>query len=207
MAATGALFVVDVQNDFCPGGTLPVSEGDKVVPLLNDYILLFREAGLPVYLTRDWHPASTRHFQEFGGVWPPHCVQDTKGAEFHPDLKVLLTAVIVSKGMDPNEDSYSAFQGVDEQGLNVVTSLRHRGVDHIYIGGLATDYCVRYTALDALKEGFKITVLEDAIQGVDLTPGDSERALEEIRRAGAKMARLTAVAAALSKKQGTQTVV
>lgn len=182
-----ALILADIQNDFCPGGALQISEGDKVVPVANRYTKLFRESGLPVYITRDWHPPETIHFIAFGGPWPPHCVQGTEGAEFHPDLDVPRDAVIISKGADPNTDSYSAFDGKDERGMRLAGSLKEKGVNHIFVGGLATDYCVRQTALDGLRSGFKVTILEDAVKGVDIKPGDSERAIEEIRQSGAEV--------------------
>lgn len=192
-ADKSALVVVDVQNDFCPGGSLGVPEGDKVVPVLNEYIRLFSEKGLTIYASRDWHPLETRHFRDFGGVWPAHCVQGTHGAEFRSDFKLPETAIIVSKGMDPEQDSYSCFQAFEADGTDFLGSLRRRGINHIYIGGLATDYCVRWTSLDALRLGFKVTVLLDAIRGVDLKPGDSASALDEIIRAGARTATLGTV--------------
>lgn len=187
------LLVVDVQNDFVPGGALPVPEGDRVVPVLNEYVRRFRAAGLPVYFSRDWHPEQTKHFAAYGGAWPPHCVQGTWGAEFHPDLDVPPEAVIVTKGADPEEDAYSAFQGRTRDGETFVERLRRDGVEHLYVGGLATDYCVRASVLDALKAGFRVTVLVDAIRGVDVRPGDSERALAEMREAGADTATLETV--------------
>lgn len=188
--ARKALLVVDVQNDFCPDGALGVPEGDRVVPVLNKYIELFRKRGLPVYFTRDWHPPVTVHFKPYGGQWPPHCVQGTKGAEFHPGLKIPPEAVVMSKGDDPEQDSYSAFSGHDEKGRGLAEVLESDGITHFYIGGLATDYCVRQSALDAFREGFEVTVLSDAIRGVDVSPGDSERAVEEIKSKGAKFATL-----------------
>ncbi|MCM8750450.1 nicotinamidase [Thermomicrobiaceae bacterium CFH 74404] len=185
-----ALLVVDVQNDFVPGGALPVPEGDRVVPVLNEYIRRFREAGLPVYFSRDWHPERTRHFKEFGGAWPPHCVQGTPGAEFHPELEVPTDAVVITKGADPEEDAYSAFQGRTPEGESFAERLRRDGVTDLYVGGLATDYCVRASALDALAAGLKVTVLVDAVRGVDVQPGDSERALAELRDRGAETATL-----------------
>lgn len=196
-----ALLVVDMQNDFCPSGALGVPDGDRVVPILNKYIEIFRQAGLPVYFTRDWHPPVTVHFKAYGGQWPPHCVQGTQGAEFHPDLEVPYRAVIMSKGDDPAQDSYSAFSGHDEKGRNLAEVLRADGVSHFYIGGLATDYCVRETSLDAIKDGFEVTVLIDAVKGVDLSPGDSERALEEIRRKGARTATLEDINLTVEKKR------
>ncbi|MBW7956406.1 MAG: nicotinamidase [Deltaproteobacteria bacterium] len=180
-----ALVIADVQNDFCPSGALAVPEGDRIVPVVNRYIRLFKSAGLPVYITRDWHPPVTIHFKEFGGTWPPHCVMGTKGAEFHPDLEVPEDALVLSKGDTPNADNYSAFDGHDEKGRRLVEILEDDGVTEIYVGGLATDYCVRQTTLDALGMKFKVTVLLDAVKGVDLEPGDSERALKEIKEKGA----------------------
>lgn len=185
-----ALLVVDVQNDFCPDGALAVPEGDKVVPVINRYIELFRQAGLPIYFTRDWHPPVTVHFKAYGGTWPSHCVQGTKGAEFHPELNIPSGSVVMSKGDDPGQDSYSAFAGHDRKGRGLAEVLKEDGIGHFYIGGLATDYCVRQTSLDALISGFEVTVLTDAIKGVDLVPGDSERAIEEIRQKGARLATL-----------------
>lgn len=181
-----ALVIVDVQNDFCPGGNLAVREGDRIVPVLNRYIMLFDAAGLPVYATRDWHPPKTIHFIEQGGKWPPHCVQGTWGAEFHPELKLRKSAVVITKGESPDEDSYSGFDGTDEKGRGLAKALRDEKVGRLYIGGLATDYCVMQTALDALKEGFKVTVLVDAVKGVNA--GDSERALREMKDKGADIA-------------------
>jgi nicotinamidase/pyrazinamidase len=188
--ANKALLVVDVQNDFCPDGALGVPGGDRIVPVLNKYIELFRKRGLPVYFTRDWHPPVTVHFKPYGGQWPPHCVQGTKGAEFHPGLKMPPQAVVMSKGDDPEQESYSAFSGHDEKGRGLAEVLKSDGITHFYIGGLATDYCVRQSALDAFREGFEVTVLIDAVRGVDVTPGDSERALEEIKGKGAKFSTL-----------------
>jgi nicotinamidase/pyrazinamidase len=185
-----ALVVVDVQNDFCPGGALGVAGGDEVVPVLNRYIERFRKDGAPVFATRDWHPQKTKHFRAWGGVWPPHCVQGTTGAEFHPRLEVPPDAVVVSKGMDPEDDAYSCFQGRDPGGRPFAAALGTRGVQRIFVGGLATDYCVKATALDATREGFEVVVLADAIRAVDLQPGDGDRAIEEMRTAGARFVML-----------------
>jgi len=185
-----ALLIVDVQNDFCPGGSLPVAEGDKVVPILNQYIARFTAAGLPIFVTRDWHPEKTGHFKSGGGVWPSHCIQGTQGAEFHPDLSLSHQSVVVSKGLDPQEDSYSGFQGTSLEGIKLAGLLRRQGVKRIFVGGLATDYCVKATVLDGLREGFEVFLLEDAIRGVDLQPGDSERAIQEMTQRGAKKSRL-----------------
>lgn len=186
MQGKDALVIVDVQNDFCPGGSLPVTDGHEVVPVLNRYIEKFKAADLPVVATRDWHPAKTTHFKDYGGVWPAHCVQGTKGAEFHAELRLPADAVIVSKGMGADEDSYSGFQGKSEKGVALAEVLRGLGVARILVGGLATDYCVKHTVLDGLKAGFKVILLENAIRGVNLKPGDSERAITEMVDAGAE---------------------
>jgi nicotinamidase/pyrazinamidase len=188
MASKDALIVVDVQNDFCPGGTLAVADGDQVVPVLNRYIDQFIKAGLPIFATRDWHPEKTSHFTTGGGPWPPHCVQGSKGAQFHPDLKLPLGTVMVSAGTGADEDGYSGFLGRDENGAKLADLLRQRVIERIFIGGLATDYCVKHTVLDGLKEGFKVVLLADSVRGVNLKPGDSARAIEEMRNAGAEVA-------------------
>lgn len=180
------LLVVDVQNDFCPGGKLAVPEGQKIIPFLNKYIKLFSEKRLPIFASRDWHPKKTRHFKDFGGQWPVHCVQNTKGAQFHPDLKLPGETIVLPKGMDPAKDSYSVFQAVDHGGRDFVELLGLFGIKELLIGGLATDYCVKYSVLDTLSKGFKVYLLTDAIKGVDLSPGDSEEAIKEMVRAGAK---------------------
>jgi nicotinamidase/pyrazinamidase len=176
-----ALIVVDVQNDFCPGGSLAVAHGDEVVAPLNQLIEEFLERGEPVFKTRDWHPNQTKHFQAYGGTWPVHCVQNTTGAEFHPDLLDDKHIRVISKGLG-DEDSYSAFDGTD-LGLQ----LRRRGVEEVWVGGLATDYCVKNTVLDALKEGFRVKALEVAMRPVEVNPGDGERAIAEMREAGAQI--------------------
>ena len=176
-----ALIVVDVQNDFCPGGSLAVEHGDEVVAPINRLISEFLEQGLPVYKSRDWHPRTTKHFAELGGTWPVHCVQDTRGAEFHEDLLDDPRVEVVSKGLG-DEDSYSAFDGT-----TLAEDLRRRGVREVWVGGLATDYCVKNTVLDALREGFRVRAVGEAMRAVDLQPGDGERALEEMRAAGAEV--------------------
>ncbi len=184
MSRKPALLVVDVQNDFCPGGALAVRDGDAIVPRVNRTIELFERRGLPVLATRDWHPPVTKHFKEFGGAWPAHCIQGTKGARFHPDLRLPKDARILSKGMDPEQDSYSGFQAYNGEGRDLESVVRDLGVDEIFICGLATDYCVRATTLDAMRRGIRIRVLGDAIKGVDVKPGDSEAAIREMRDAG-----------------------
>lgn len=176
-----ALIVVDVQNDFCPGGALAVERGDEVVAPLNRLIGEFLERGEPVYKSRDWHPLRTKHFSDYGGTWPVHCVQGTHGAEFHQDLLDDPRVGVVSKGLG-DEDSYSAFDGT-----TLAEELRRQGVREVWVGGLATDYCVKNTVLDALREGFRVRALSDAMRAVNLQPDDGRRALEEMRAAGAEV--------------------
>ena len=185
MSSDRALLVVDVQNDFCPGGALAVAQGGGVVPVLNRYIEFFSENKHPVIASRDWHPARTKHFRDFGGPWPIHCVQNTVGADFHPSLKLPAQAIIVSKGMDPAQDSYSAFQAVDERGRPLRDILKDAGVQELWIGGLATDYCVKASVLDALKH-VKVKLLMDAIAGVNIQPDDARAAVAEMLKAGAR---------------------
>lgn len=186
------LLIVDVQNDFCPGGALAVPEGDQIVPVLNQYVQKCRDRQIPIVASRDWHPEKTSHFKAYGGIWPPHCIQNTMGAQFHPDLKLPKESVVVSKGMDPDQDSYSVFQAFDPEGTPLVDLLRGWGIRHLFVGGLATDYCVRASVLDALQAGFQVTVLKDAVRGVELKPGDSKKAIEEMMQAGAKHSSLEA---------------
>ncbi len=188
-----ALLLVDIQNDFCPGGALAVPEGDRIVPIANWYARLFERRGLPVFASRDWHPAQTKHFQAGGGPWPPHCVQETKGAAFHPQLSLPDDAVVVSKGMDPEQDSYSAFQAETPSGELLGEELKARGVERLFVGGLATDYCVKASVLDALRQGMRVFLLEDAVKGIDLSAGDVHRAVEEMEEHGAKSATLHTV--------------
>lgn len=186
-----ALIIVDVQNDFCPGGTLAVDHGDEVVAPLNKLAEEFLSKGEPIYKSRDWHPADTNHFAAYGGIWPIHCVQGTRGAEFHPLLLDDPRIKIISKDLK-DKDSYSAF---DE--THLAEDLRREGVQELWIGGLATDYCVKNTVLDGLKNGFKVNVVEDAMRAVDTQPGDGDRAIAEMRAAGAKMVNSNTVAMAV----------
>jgi nicotinamidase/pyrazinamidase len=181
-----ALLIVDVQNDFCPDGKLAVPEGDAIVPVLNRYISIFSRNKWPIFASRDWHPKQTAHFNKFGGQWPEHCIQDSAGAKFHSVLRLPENAIILSKGMDPDKDSYSAFQAVDSRGNVFPHLLNSYSINELFVGGLATDYCVRWSVVDALKFGFKVTLLADAIKGIDLKPKDSEAAIEEMVSLGAK---------------------
>lgn len=188
-----ALLIIDVQNDFCPGGSLAVPEGDQVVPVLNAYSALFAAQGLPVFASRDWHPAVTSHFAAFGGAWPQHCIQDTEGAAFHPELRLPPGTIVLSKGLDPQRDDYSAFGAVTEEGIGFADRLARIGVTTLFAGGLATDYCVKETVLEGLDLGFTMVLLKDAIRGVDSTPGDSERAIAAMTAAGARLTTLEKV--------------
>jgi nicotinamidase/pyrazinamidase len=176
-----ALVIVDFQNDFCPGGALAVPDGDAIAGRLNEL------AGSGEYdlvvATRDWHPPDHGSFAEQGGPWPVHCVAGTPGAQLHEALDPSPIHAVVDKGQDPGTEGYSGFQAT-----RLAELLRERGVDHVTVVGLATDYCVKNTALDALREGFAVTVDSTATRGVEVEPGDSERALEEVRAAGASVA-------------------
>jgi nicotinamidase/pyrazinamidase len=186
-----ALLIVDFQNDFTPGGALPVAEGDRIAGPINELLDGFDL----VIATRDWHPAEHGSFvgvevdpAQWRGadppsIWPVHCVAGTPGAELHPDLEQAKVDVVIDKGQDPNSQGYSGFQDTRLGDL-----LRERGVSRLFVAGLATDYCVKNTVLDARREGFDVTVVEDAVRGVNVEPDDSERALEEMEEAGARLA-------------------
>ena len=175
---TDALIIVDVQNDFCPGGALAVPEGDKVVEPINRVAPLFRH----VVTTQDWHPPNHCSFQQSGGIWPVHCVAGTPGAELHPQLNQQPVNIRIRKADTVDRDAYSGFDHTD-----LAEQLRSRGVARVFVCGLATDYCVRATALDALREGFATFVLTNAVRGVDAQPGDSEKALREMQQAGVNL--------------------
>jgi nicotinamidase/pyrazinamidase len=183
------LLVVDVQNDFCTGGALAVRDSERVIRSLNAHLARAAGGGAVVYASRDWHPSVTSHFRPYGGRWPVHCVKDTDGARFHPDLDLPSTTIVISKGEDAARAGYSAFDGRTEDGRTFAADLHDRGITHLMVGGLATDYCVKQSVLDALAGGFDVTVLSDAIAGVDAEPGDSARALEEMRARGAQVTR------------------
>jgi nicotinate phosphoribosyltransferase len=181
--AGAALMIVDLQNDFCSGGALAVPDGDDVIPILNRMGERFASKGRRVYASRDWHPPDTTHFKKYGGPWPVHCVAGSSGAEFRPDLRLPADTVVISKGQDRNDAGYSAFEAETDQGVRVVDDLRRRGISELFIGGLATDYCVRATTLDARRAGFRVTVLTDAIAGI--AADTTGHAFEEMREAGA----------------------
>jgi nicotinamidase/pyrazinamidase len=179
------LLVVHMQNDFCSGGALPVPNGEQIVSALNRYIADSVAQGVTVYASRDWHPLVTKHFKAYGGLWPAHCVQGTAGARFHPNLRLPPTVIVVTTGDDPEREGYSAFEGHTPEGKPFLADLQERRIHHLYIGGLATDYCVRQSVLDALSAGLQVTVLEDAIAGIDRD--GSARALIEMRKRGAEV--------------------
>lgn len=174
-----ALIVVDVQKDFCPGGALPVDEGDKVVEPTNRLIRFFEEKNWPIYFTRDWHPESHCSFKANGGSWPSHCIADTSGADFHGELLVPECATIISKANTPEKDAYSGFEKTD-----LGWRLREEGVDAVIIAGLTTDYCVKTTALDAHRLGFNVTVAIDAVRAVNLKLGDGRCAIMHMQIRG-----------------------
>lgn len=182
MASKKALIVVDVQNDFCPGGSLAVAEGDEVVAPLNKLMKEFLDRGEPVYKTRDWHPEKTKHFAIYGGTWPIHCVQNTRGAEFHTDLLDDPRITVISKGFDERADGYSGFDGTQLAQL-----LRDEEVKEIWVGGLATDYCVKQTVIDGVHNGFKVKALADTMRAVNVNPDDGKKAIDEMKEAGAEI--------------------
>ena len=173
-----ALLIVDVQNDFCPGGALAVADGDAVIEPLNR----LAERSELVVATRDWHPDDHGSFAANGGRWPIHCVQDTAGAELHPELRTDLIDVVLDKGRASDREGYSGFEDTRLEQV-----LRERGVDTVHVGGLALDYCVKATALDARRAGFDVIVHRNATRPVEAEPGDGDRAVEELRAAGVKV--------------------
>jgi nicotinamidase/pyrazinamidase len=196
-----ALLIVDFQNDFCPGGALPVAEGDQIAAPINELLDSFDL----VVATRDWHPPDHGSFKGIevdpaawrgadpASIWPVHCVQGTPGAELYPELESAKVDVVIDKGQDRNSQGYSAFQDT-----RLVDLLRERGVDRLFVTGLATDYCVKQSVLDALRLGFEVTVVGDAVRGVDVEPGDSQRAIAEMEAAGADLARSEEVKARIA---------
>lgn len=177
-----AIIVVDMQNDFLPGGALAVPQGEDAIPLINALLPKFSHR----VFTRDWHSPNDISFSdepEFKDMsWPPHCVQDTEGAAFHPGIEVPVDALVISKGQDPNEEAYSGFQGT-----NLQEQLTQLGVDRVFVTGVATNYCVKFTVLDALKLGFLAVLVVDAIRGIDIPEGAVQEALDEMKEAGAEL--------------------
>lgn len=183
-----ALIVVDVQRDFLPGGSLGVPDGDAIIPILNGYLQQFQAAGLPMVVTRDWHPPGHSSFISEGGSWPPHCLQGTGGAEFPEQLELPEEIMLVSKATRRDADAYSGFDGTDLRQF-----LLDAGVRRVFIGGLATDYCVLATVKDAVHAGLEVVVLGDAIRAVNVEPGDGDKALDEMRSLGASTVELAAI--------------
>lgn len=175
-----ALLIVDVQKDFLPGGNLAVPEGDQVIPALNEYIKRFHEKALPIFASRDWHPVDHCSFRKSGGPWPDHCMQLSRGAELADDLALPPDSVIISKGIDKNIDAYSAFQDTE-----LHDRLKTAGVKRLFVGGLATDYCVLHTVEDARRLGYEVWLLEDAVRAVNVHRGDGLLALAKMLKVGA----------------------
>ena len=176
-----ALIIVDRQNDFLPGGSLAVPGGDAVIPVINDQIAEFREAGAPVVATRDWHPPDHCSFRAQGGIWPVHCVAGTVGAAFAPELELPDDAIVISKATTAQKDAYSGFEDTD-----LGSRLRALEIRRVYVGGLATDYCVLNTVRDALAADFDVVLIEAAMRAVDVKPGDGARALDQMHALGAQ---------------------
>lgn len=188
-ASGDALVIVDLQYDFLPGGALAVGDVDAVVPVLNRAIAAFSAAGLPIFATRDWHPADHCSFHAQQGIWPTHCIAGSHGAAFTPALALTAETTVVSKATTAEHDAYSGFEGTE-----LAAMLRDRGVRRLFVGGLATDYCVLQTVLDALRLGFEVVLLEDAIRAVDVKAGDGARAIAQMTAAGARLVRADAMA-------------
>lgn len=174
-----ALIIVDMQNDFMPGGALPVPNALSIIPKINRYIEAFLKAKALIVATRDWHPPDHISFKQRGGPWPTHCVQNTSGAEFHKDLAIPREAVIVSKAFERDKDAYSGFEGTQ-----LDTLLKSRGIKRVFVCGVATEYCVKATALDANKLGYQVFLLKDAIKGIDEPKGSELKALDEMLSEG-----------------------
>ncbi|MBN1587724.1 MAG: nicotinamidase [Candidatus Omnitrophica bacterium] len=185
MSPKDALICVDVQNDFCPGGALAVPNGDQAALVLTEYIEQFEAAGAMIVATRDWHPPNHCSFESQGGPWPQHCVRDTDGAGFHEALRLPKHTELISKGIEPGDEAGSGFQGT-----NLAQKLHERKIERVFIGGLATDYGVKATVLDAIKEDFQTFVLSEACQGINIDSNEIEKAIKEMRQAGAKIATL-----------------
>jgi nicotinamidase/pyrazinamidase len=181
-----ALIVVDLQNDFLPGGALAVPEGDRIISPLNDIIKIFQDKNLPLFFTRDWHPPHHSSFLESGGNWPVHCVKDTNGAAFAAGLTIPVSASIISKASEPDTDEYSGLMGFDDDGNRLDEILKRETIRRVVIGGLATDYCVLNTVLDALDLGCEVYVVTDGVRAVNVKPDDGTRAMQDMTDKGAR---------------------
>jgi nicotinamidase/pyrazinamidase len=191
LTKSDALVIVDVQRDFMPGGALAIPDGDAIIGAVNDYAREFARASRPVFATRDWHPVNHCSFAELGGRWPEHCVAGTHGAEWAPGLELPPGTEVISKGKQAGSEGYSAFDGT-----HLCRRLRALGIRRLFLCGLATDYCVRATAMDALREGFEVVLLVDAMRAADVRPGDGIRALAQLEARGAKLRSFAQSAAA-----------
>lgn len=176
------MVIVEIQRDFLPGGSLAVPGGDAVVPAMRRCMKLFEHGGLPIFATRDWHPPDHCSFRAQGGPWPPHCVAGSRGAQFAGALQMPASANVISKATTPGKDSYSGFEDTD-----LDAQLRALRVRRLFVGGLATDYCVLNTVRDALRLGYAVVLLTDACGALDVNPGDGRRALDEMQRLGARL--------------------
>ncbi len=183
ISSSDALLITDIQKDFLPGGSLPVEGGNEIIPVLNAYAKRFVDADAHIFASRDWHPPNHVSFKAQGGPWPPHCVQETDGAKFSPDLKLPKNTTVISKATNPEHEAYSVFEGT-----SFAHELKMCEVKRLFIGGLATDYCVVSTALDACKLGYETVVLMDATLGINADPGDVDRAVETMVKAGVQQA-------------------
>jgi nicotinamidase/pyrazinamidase len=182
MEKNSALLIIDVQKDFFQGGRLPVPNGESIIPTLNNYISFFQQNRLLIFYSRDWHPPQSKHFKKFGGKWPEHCIKGKEGAEFHKDLKIVKEGIIISKGIKQIEDAYSVFEGYDEKGEKFYEVLKKREITTLYVGGVATDFCVKASVIDGVKLGFKVKLLIDGIKGVD--EKNSNLAIKEMYNLG-----------------------
>lgn len=183
-----ALIIVDMQNDFMPGGALPVPNALSIVPTINSYIDIFIKSQAIIIATRDWHPPNHISFKNRGGPWPPHCIQGTKGAEFYPELRLPSDVIVISKAFNEDIEAYSGFEGTE---LDQV--LKSKGIKRVFVCGVATDYCVKATVLDAIKLGYIVFVLNDAIKGVDVPKGSISKAVDEMLNEGAVFINLNEV--------------
>lgn len=178
--AQDALLVVDMQNDFLPGGSLAIPEGDSIIPTINDYIEKFAKADAAIFASRDYHPANHISFKEQGGPWPAHCVIGTRGVEFHPDLHFAENTIYIEKGNNPAKEAYSAMDGTPLAG-----KLKEAGIKRVFVCGVATDYCVLASAKDLIAASYEVVLLSDGIKAVDVQAGDGERAVGELTALGA----------------------
>ncbi len=174
-----ALIIVDMQNDFMPGGALPVPNALTIISAINKYIELFEKSNALIVATRDWHPPNHISFNTRGGPWPPHCIQNTWGAEFHKDLKLPRNTIVISKAFKEDKEAYSGFEDTE-----LDNTLKSRNIKRLFIAGVATEYCVKATAEDGVKLGYQVFLLEDAIKGIDSPPGSEEKAIEDLMNKG-----------------------